>query len=370
MRNLILTLMMTVALQVRGENYLQFYPTALTFGLNIANVEGRSSTARLAACSAMSYAMMYAVVQPIKHLTSETRPDRSSDDAFPSGHTATAFVGASILHKEYGMTVSPWYSVAGYGAATATGLMRVMKNRHWTGDVMVGAGLGIIATEIAYRLGDILFKDKGLKREELPGYGLANHRPSFIGLSMGMGLSGGTLDFSGSNIKLKCHSTTTAALEGAYFFSRHVGAGCRLAASCTPVSGWENSTESLEAESSHLTEYTADTGMYFSLPISKRLSIGTKALVGVSFIDGVDINSSNSSVTCDYLTVNGNTTMKYATGLSLTCLDKENSSWRFFCDVDFSRKRYDLLMNGMAEKECCEKNNTRVTFGAAFNVVF
>lgn len=370
MRKLILALMMTVAFLVRGENYLQFYPTALTFGLNIANVEGRSNTARLAACSAMSYAMMYAVVQPIKHLTSETRPDRSSDDSFPSGHTATAFVGASILHKEYGLTVSPWYSVAGYGAATATGVMRVMKNRHWTGDVMVGAGLGIIATEIAYRLGNILFKDKGLRREELPGYDLADQRPSFIGLSMGMGLGGGTLDFIGSDIKLKCHTTTTAALEGAYFFSRHIGAGCKLTASCTPVSGWENTTESLEVESSHLTEYAADTGLYFSFPVSNRLSIGTKALVGVSFVDGVDISSCNGSVTCDYLTVDGNATVKYATGLSLTCLDKKNSSWRFFCDIDFSRKRYDLLMNGMTEKECCEKNNARVTLGAAYNVIF
>ena len=112
------------------DNYLQFTPTVLTYGLNIAGVDGRSSFTRLAASSAMSYALMVAIAQPIKHATSEMRPDRSTDDAFPSGHTATAFVGASILHKEYGKTISPWFSVAGYGTATATGLMRVIKNRH------------------------------------------------------------------------------------------------------------------------------------------------------------------------------------------------------------------------------------------------
>ena len=67
------------------------------------------------------------------------------------------------------MTRSPWFSVAGYGIATATGVMRVLNNRHWVSDVMSGAGIGIFAGELGYALADLLFKGKGLLRNDLEG---------------------------------------------------------------------------------------------------------------------------------------------------------------------------------------------------------
>ena len=87
----------------------------------------------------------------------------------PDGSTANSFVGATVLHKEYGLTRSPWFSVAGYGIATATGVMRVLNNRHWVSDVMSGAGIGIFAGELGYALADLLFKGKGLLRNDLEG---------------------------------------------------------------------------------------------------------------------------------------------------------------------------------------------------------
>lgn len=324
------------------DNYLQFAPTALTFGLNIAGVEGRNSLARLTASSAMSYALMAAIAQPLKHWTSEMRPDRSTDDAFPSGHTATAFVGATILHKEYGKTVSPWFSVAGYTAASATGLMRVIKNRHWAGDVLTGAGIGIVATEIAYGLSDLIFKDKGRKRPNLSGETNLMEHPSFIGISMGMALGCGALSFSGSDIMLKSHTTTVAGIEGAYFLSPYIGVGGRLRVGCTPMTGWEDTNVDLEVESSHMTEYTADAGLYFSLPLGNNLALGTKALIGESFIDGLDINASKGTESRDYLDVDGNNTVKYGTGLSLTYSNKRNSSFKVFVDYDFTRKHYTM----------------------------
>lgn len=43
-------------------------------------------------------------------------------------------------------------SVAGYAAATATGVMRILNRRHWLSDVVTGAGIGIASVEIAYLL--------------------------------------------------------------------------------------------------------------------------------------------------------------------------------------------------------------------------
>ena len=372
------------------DNYTQFAPAVLALGLNVAGVEGRSKLGRFAASAAMSYALMAGIVNPIKYGAKEMRPDGSTANSFPSGHTATAFVSATILHKEYGLTVSPWYSVAGYGIATATGVMRVLNNRHWVSDVLSGAGIGIFATEVAYGLSDLIFKGKGLKRNDLTTAANLIENPSFFSISMGMGFGSKTLSFNGadipiytdnSNVDLKFRTSTVVGAEGAYFFNPYVGVGGRLRVRSTPISGWEalQTEESkffqeltsvndklitgfeFNVESSHITEFAADLGLYFSLPIGERFAIGTKALIGRSIIQDLDINArfegyklektaegfalSNEKYDTgayDYLTVSGDNTMKYGTGLSLTYAYKSNFSWKLFFDYDFTRKHYTM----------------------------
>ena len=372
------------------DNYTQFAPAVLALGLNVAGVEGRSKLGRFAASAAMSYALMAGIVNPIKYGAKEMRPDGSTANSFPSGHTATAFVSATILHKEYGLTVSPWYSVAGYGIATATGVMRVLNNRHWVSDVLSGAGIGIFATEVAYGLSDLIFKDKGLKRNDLTTDANLIENPSFFSISMGMGFGGTTLSFNGadipiytdnSNVDLKFRTSTVVGAEGAYFFNPYVGVGGRLRVRSTPISGWEalQTEESkffqelislndklitgfeFNVESSHITEFAADLGLYFSLPIGERFAIGTKALIGRSIIQDLDINArfegyklektaegfalnneKYDTGVYDYLTVSGDNTMKYGTGLSLTYAYKSNFSWKLFFDYDFTRKHYTM----------------------------
>ena len=103
------------------DDYLQFFGPAAVVGLKLGGYEGRSDWPRLLASAGLSYAIMAGFVNGIKYTAKEMRPDGSTANSWPSGHTATAFVGASLLHKEYGLTRSPWFSVAGYGMATATG---------------------------------------------------------------------------------------------------------------------------------------------------------------------------------------------------------------------------------------------------------
>ena len=117
------------------DNYTQYVPLALTIGLHLGGVEGRSDWPRFWASAAASSAIMAGIVNGVKYTASEMRPDGSTRNSWPSGHTATAFMAATILHKEYGLTRSPWYSVGAYTLATATGVMRVLNNRHWISDV-------------------------------------------------------------------------------------------------------------------------------------------------------------------------------------------------------------------------------------------
>lgn len=168
------------------DDWSQHFPLILTTALNFAGYEGRNNHWRYLTSGALSYATMAAIVNGIKYSAKEMRPDGSTANSFPSGHTATAFVAATILHKEYGQTRSPWFSVAGYGCATMTGIMRTLNNRHWISDILVGAGLGVLSTDIGYAIADMIWKDKGINRQQIEGMGDMIANPSFFRFSLGM----------------------------------------------------------------------------------------------------------------------------------------------------------------------------------------
>jgi membrane-associated phospholipid phosphatase len=418
------------------DDYTQFFGPAMAVGLKLAGVEGRSDWPRLLASAGMSYAIMAALVNGIKYTAKEMRPDGSSANSWPSGHTATSFVGATLLHKEYGLTRSPWYSVAGYGVATATGVMRVLNNRHWISDVMSGAGIGIMSAELGYAICDVLFKGKGLLRNDME---VNYDNPSFFAISMGFGIGGKDIGFSTEDLvdkeyysedlycpfqddPIEFRAATVVDAEGAYFFNKYVGIGGRFrvrAMSAKSFGAFTNITEfeGLDAwgrlgelyypegeyydgsapleflsnigygtadgpitemggivKSDHLAEFTGSLGIYFNIPLSKRFALGTKALIGRSFTQELDIDGYakgnvmdiDYSVTIhngefinpdvklpvktnetydmewNYLTLGSNNSTSWGTGLSLTYQYKSNFSWRIFADYDYSEKTYTL----------------------------
>ena len=177
------------AYENRFDDNLQLVPLVVASGLNFAGYEGRNKTGRYLASGALSYAWCALFVNSIKYSAKEMRPDGSTANSFPSGHTATAFTAATIMHKEYGLTRSPWWSIFGYGCATTTGIMRTLNNRHWISDVLVGAGLGVISTDLGYMCADWIFKKKGSNREPLENTSDLWQNPSFFKLELGMQLT-------------------------------------------------------------------------------------------------------------------------------------------------------------------------------------
>jgi len=132
-----------------ADNYLQFVPVAAMFSFKLAGMKSRSDLLNQAIISAKSELLMLAIVSSMKHFIHDWRPDGSSDNTMPSGHTAQAFVSATLLDMEYRDT-SPWISIGGYLCATATGIFRVTNNRHWASDVLIGAGIGIASVKLVY----------------------------------------------------------------------------------------------------------------------------------------------------------------------------------------------------------------------------
>lgn len=141
------------------DDYLQYSPSLILVGLKAFKYEGRSSWGRMLTADAFSYAIMGLVTNGLKYSICRMRPDMSQKNSFPSGHTATAFMMATWLHKEYGWR-NPWISFAGYSIATITGVSRILNNRHYMSDVVAGAAIGIGSVHLGYWLSDLIFKDK------------------------------------------------------------------------------------------------------------------------------------------------------------------------------------------------------------------
>ncbi|MCL4482746.1 MAG: phosphatase PAP2 family protein [Bacteroidetes bacterium] len=135
--------------RTKADNYLQFVPVAALFSFKLAGMKSRSDLLNQAIISAKSEFLMLAIVSSMKYVIHDWRPDETSDNTMPSGHTAQAFVSATLLDMEYRDT-SPWISVGGYLCATATGIFRVTNNRHWVSDVLIGAGIGIASVKVVY----------------------------------------------------------------------------------------------------------------------------------------------------------------------------------------------------------------------------
>lgn len=134
---------------VHIDNYLQFAPAVAVYALDIAGVRGKNNLLDRTIIYGITELMVTAVVQVGKKASMEWRPDSSSRTSFPSGHTATGFAAAEFLRREY-WDASPWYGIAGYAAAAATGYLRMYNNKHWLGDVVAGAGVGILSADFAY----------------------------------------------------------------------------------------------------------------------------------------------------------------------------------------------------------------------------
>jgi hypothetical protein len=159
--------------EIHIDDYLQWAPAAMVYGLNMAGIKGKNNLLDRSAIYFMSEIIMSSTVSAVKRISGEWRPNGNGRHSFPSGHTANAFAAAEFLRKEY-RDVSPWYGIAGYAMAATTGYLRMYNNKHWLGDVVAGAGVGILSTNIAYYMYPavkrILFKNRSMHTIVLPTY--------------------------------------------------------------------------------------------------------------------------------------------------------------------------------------------------------
>jgi len=147
------------------DNFLPFVPVITMYGADLLHVPARNDAFTQTKYLGIALLANNLVTLGLKQITDEERPNGDSY-SFPSGHTSNAFVMATALHLEFKDTHT-LLAYSGYVFATATGVLRVMNNEHWVSDVLAGAGIGMLCTQLVYHFEPLKnwqpFKKEGIK---------------------------------------------------------------------------------------------------------------------------------------------------------------------------------------------------------------
>lgn len=129
------------------DDYLQYAPSAVHPFLGfIPGVRHKHNFRDRFIASATAHALMAGATGIVKYTVRHPRPDSGKRNSYFSGHTATVFTGAELMRIEYG-----WgYGSAAYAVAAGVAFLRVYNKRHWVGDVLTGAGVGILCANAGY----------------------------------------------------------------------------------------------------------------------------------------------------------------------------------------------------------------------------
>ena len=170
-----------VDFKTKIDDYIQFAPAVQALTGNLMGFISKHGYYQMMTNLAISNLAVGVVTFGVKSTYKDLRPDGSAFNSFSSGHTATAFNNATILFLEY-KDSDIWYASSGFAFATATGVLRMANNRHWAGDVVAGAGIGIaIATVVTY-WNPFNFDSKNNKKVGFIGFPVFNEQSTGIGL--------------------------------------------------------------------------------------------------------------------------------------------------------------------------------------------
>lgn len=126
----------SAAVESIGDVFLFALPaTALSSSLIIGDKKGTWQFTK-------GFLLNQALTIGLKESINKPRPFGNGEKAFPSGHTSTAFQGASFIQRRYGWK----YGIPAYILAGFTGYSRIQAERHDGWDVLAGALIGIGST--------------------------------------------------------------------------------------------------------------------------------------------------------------------------------------------------------------------------------
>ncbi len=335
------------------DDYLQYAPALGVVGLNIAGQKGRNGWKRQTLNWGGSMLIMGGLVNSVKYTSRVMRPDGTSRNSFPSGHTATAFMNATFLHKEYGH-VNPLYTVAGYAGSSYVGASRSLNNRHWISDILVGAAIGIISTELSYAVIDHFYENKG---DYFTGFTVEEeiNKPSYISARIGY-----SFDVTGAGPEALGVEST---LEGAYYFNRRWGIYAEATFGHYPFSlNEEDTMDDLEFSDIVIRnprqdfqsmgmfyfmagpQYTKFIGTKFLLQakVTAGLTVGTKGEMSVIGTAENKNTGIKSDIALPFVEYKARPGLALGTGINFTAMMTPRIGLSWFVDYKYTRLTFDI----------------------------
>ena len=132
------------------DDILQHVPIAMIYATDLALGNDKKEIGRHTRHLIVSQAMTLGTMLITKEITNSPRPNDGSH-TFPSGHTAYSFASAGVMYHSF-KDDNLWLAYSGYVPAAVVGVYRVIKDKHWVSDVVVGAGLGIVMSHLSYHM--------------------------------------------------------------------------------------------------------------------------------------------------------------------------------------------------------------------------
>ena len=120
-----------------GNSVVLAAGTLTTYG--IAHWVGSRKVEVVAVDVLRAQALSLGVTYALKYIVRRDRPDNTTADSFPSGHTAQTFASAAVLARYFGARGA----VPAFGVASYIALSRLNQHRHFLSDVTFGAGIGM-----------------------------------------------------------------------------------------------------------------------------------------------------------------------------------------------------------------------------------
>lgn len=124
---------------VLGGKEFQFGASLAAYGLGRAT--GNSRLAQVGGNLLRAQIVAQTVTHAVKYSVRRMRPDGSTRNSFPSGHTSVSFASATVLQREFGWKAG----LPAYAVATYIGWSRVEHKRHFASDVLFGAAIGLMS---------------------------------------------------------------------------------------------------------------------------------------------------------------------------------------------------------------------------------
>lgn len=289
----------------RWEDYgVALTPMAAAWVMKVCGVKSRSTTRRMIVSNTLATGLTIGLAQTLRWSVTEERPDGRGNSSLPSVHASLAFMGATVLSREYGH-ISPWITIGGYTAATGTQMLRIGHNAHWMNDVFMGAGIGVVSTNLAYFLTDQILGRDGINTMPLSKSEQAqliawNNCPSGFRLTSGTETNGRSLDvadfaqaaagFDMTGVTLRSSASVTSGFEADWFITnnlyltaigRYTMSQAKLEIPAGNVTAW--------GEQIHL--YHGDIAAGWLLPPLKNTRVGIRTLWGVRYNEGVTFYS-------------------------------------------------------------------------------